>query len=345
MMRLAAVLFFATVTVSSSVASATVLAFVHGRNSGTPTAAEGCDYWGSPISGSSCISAGSNGASTADSASPFSDKSAYWEMGWTVSDPVIRYDATQAWWSDTSSTDPICALAAQINASGQTSVHIYAHSAGTLVTAGLLTDAANNWSVCGDGGASVRAAANRITMVGLIAGPLRGTKVADAVYGHLTANGGNPLSDFFHNLCGNSVGSIANTFFDQSSSMTYALQSAQVQNNAGWMNNLAGKTTYLFWGTSASNGDDAITNTALAAAASCGGLGQNDGLVESWSARACVDSSCCSKIAGYGSEVAGGAWSNVNHSANRRGTTTTSSNSFGHNHGFSDMLYYHFGAL
>jgi len=322
------------VAASGGAADATTMAFVHGRNSGEPSSTEACDYWGG------CSCSGTNSAGYASS-------------GWCgfaggstspIARVVVRYNAGEYWWGDSVAADPICDVASEILAIGDSDVRVLAHSAGNLVTLGLLTDAANGWGGnCGAG--VVSGAANKITKVGAVQGPFSGARAADAVYGHLN-NGGNPLTDWLHNFCGNTVGALANIFADQSTNMTYALQTSVAINNRGWLSNSNGKPVYIGFGTGTS-GTDSVW---LGAAATCSGGSYNDGLVEAYSARACTNTgagmtgSCTSKPGNFYDQ----ARANIGHSSGRRGDYVTSTDQWAsynwaspHNHGMADLFWNH----
>lgn len=309
-------------------ADATTMVFVHGRNAGTPSSTEACEYWGQ----CSC-SVSNNGAG-------------YSNSGWcgfaggsstSYGRHVVRYDANRAWWADASTVDPICDVAIEINGISDSSIRVVGHSAGGLVTLGLLTDAANGWGA-GCGADVVASAANKITAVAAVQSPFSGAKAADAVYGHLN-------SDWLHNLCGNTIGGLANVFADQASDMTYALQTSVAVNNRSWLSNSNGKPVYIAFGTSTS-GDD---GGWLGAGATCTGGSYNDGLVEAYSARACTNTgagktgSCTSKPANF-TDYARAA---IGHSSGRRGTASTSSDVWwsgmgtAHAHGMADLVWNH----
>jgi hypothetical protein len=333
--------FAAVVTVvvaaSGGAADATTMAFVHGRNAGTPSTTEACEYWGGSAG---CTCTGTNSAGYATS-------------GWcgyaggstsTFGRVVVRYDAARAWWDEAVAADPICDVAAEINAIADSDVRVVAHSAGNLVTLAILTDAANGWGgSCGAG--VVTGASNKITKVAAVQGPFSGAKAADAVYGHLN-NGGNVLTDWLHNFCGNTVGGIANIFADQATSMTNSLQTSSVINNRGWLSNSNGKPVYIAFGTGTS-GTDSVW---LGAAATCSGGSYNDGLVEAYSARACTNTgagltgSCTSKPANFYDQ----ARAKIGHSSGRRGDYVTTTDQWAsynwtsaHSHGMSDLVWNH----
>lgn len=318
---------------TASEAAATTMAFVHGRNGGTPSSTEACEYWGE------CSCVGNNSAGY--------DRSGHCGFAGgstgTYARTVVRYDAGRAWWADASTADPICDVAIEINAISDSSVRVVGHSAGGLVTLGLLTDAANGWGA-GCGAGVVAAAANKITAVAAVQSPFSGAKAADAVYGHLN-NTGNILTDWLHNACGNTIGGIANIFADQASDMTYALQTSVATNNRSWLNNSNGKPVYIAFGTSTA-GDD---SGWLAAGALCTGGSYNDGLVEAYSARACTNTgagktgTCTSKPANF-TDYARAA---IGHSSGRRGTSPTTSDMWwsgmttAHSHAMSDLVWNH----
>lgn len=312
----------------AGVADATTMVFVHGRNAGTPTSTEACDYFGG------CSCSGSNNAA------------GYSNSGWcgfaggsgaTYGRYVARYDATRAWWADGNTADPICDVAIEINGISDSSIRVVGHSAGGMVTLALLTDAANGWGAgCGTG--VVANAANKITAVAAVQSPFSGAKAADSVYGHLS-------TDWLHNLCGNTIGGIANIFADQASDMTYSLQTSVAITNRSWLDNSNGKPVYIAFGTSTA-GDD---SGWLAAGATCTGGSYNDGLVEAYSARACTNTgagktgSCTSKPANF-TDYARAA---IGHSSGRRGTSSTSNDIWwsgmtsAHAHGMSDLVWNH----
>ena len=328
MKQLAGSMLFLALTLSVGTADATTMVFVHGRNAGTPTTTEACDYWG----GCTCSVSSNSGGYSNSGWCGFAGGSAG-----TYSRYVARYDATLAWWGDGATNEPICDVAAEINALSDTNIHVVGHSAGGLVTLGLLTDAANGWgSACGAG--VVAGAANKITAVAAVQSPFSGARAADSVYGHLAS------SDWLHNICGNTVGALANIFADQASDMTYALQTSVMANNRGWVTNSTGKPVYIAFGTS-TGGDD---SGWLGAGSVCTGGSYNDGLVEAWSARACTNNtsgktgSCTSKTTNFTDY----AYAAIGHSSGRRGTSATSDMWYSgmtsaHAHGMSDLVWNH----
>ncbi len=315
-------------------AGATTSVLVHGRNAGTPSSTEACEYWGA------CACVGNNAAGY--------DRSGYcgYAGGSTTTRAratPVQYDAGRAWWADATTADPICDVALEIKALADTDIRVTAHSAGNLVTLGLLTDAANGWGA-GCGAGVVTAAANKITRVLAVQAPFSGAKAADAVYGHLQ-NSGNILTDWLHNLCGNTIGGLANIFADQASSMTYALQTSVAVNNRSYLSNSNTKPVYIVHGTGTSGSD----STWLAAGAMCTGGNYNDGLVEAYSARACTntDAALTGTCTGKPANFTDYARAKIGHSSGRRGdyATTTdlwySGMTSAHSHGMADLGYNH----
>jgi hypothetical protein len=325
-----------TALATAAPASALTMAYFHGRNNSTPSDADNQAYWG----GTSCASYNGSASDGHNwSTSGYCGFSGYYHSSGSYDGRgrvLKKYNAYKAWWDDASTAGAICEAAAQINGIADSNVEVVAHSAGGLVITALLTDAMNGWgSACGAG--VVSSAATKVTYVAAIAAPFSGTKIADAVYGHITSGGG--ILDWLHNLCGNTVGQLANTFADQASDMTYSLQTGQAAAYPGWMNN-PGKPVQVSIGTSRS-GDDSVW---LGAGQSCAQMeSSNDGLVSPYSGRFCsntgagVSGSCTGRTASFSDGVNAA----IGHSSNRRGNAATSTNSSGHTHGMADLVFWH----
>jgi hypothetical protein len=317
---------------TATAAYAVNVAYVHGRNNSKPSTSAACDYWG----GCSC-STGNNSTGRDNSGWCWFAGGPSTSRGRTS----VRYDASRPWWGDSSSSDPICDVAAQINAINDSSVRVVGHSAGGMVTAALLTNAANGWGSCST---AIQSASNKITYVAAVSSPFRGTKAANAVYGHVN-NSGNPLTDWLHNFCGNTIGGLANLFADQASPMTYELQTgvANTSSRRSWLNNSNGKPFVTSWGTTTS-GNHSVW---LAAAVKCLALETpNDGLTPKYSARGCNTAGsggCSSGSDGRPSNWSNGVWAATGHSSNRRNNHVTSNNSSGYSHAFAQLLWFYTG--
>ena len=234
---------------SSSIASARVSVFVHGRNQGP---ADVVDYWHVGGSGDGVYAFSGNNA----------------ESHYTYS-----YDASVAWSDLSNNNTPVCQLTnAMYNAPG-TDMATVTHSAGGLVAAYALAVAQNGWeNSCAHSPASAR---SWMTYFVPVAAPFRGSELADRVYGHTAGN-------FLQKICGGVAGALSNLMFNQSNAMTWALQTSMVQQNYGNLTAYGSYSAiYQNWGTTTS-GDDQF---AMDAATTCGFMpGAHDGVVAEYSA-------------------------------------------------------------
>ena len=273
---------------STSVASARVDVFVHGRNSGT---SDVTDYWH--------VGAGANN----DGVLGFTGAN-------TEGNYTYAYDATASWSNLSADTMPVCALTnAMYNAPG-TDMALITHSAGGMSALYMLAVAQNGWAnSCSTPPATAKAWA---TYVVPTAGPFRGAQVADAVYGGTSGN-------WLQIACGTVAGAISNLLFNQATDMTWALQRSFMANN------FASLTAYGTYGSiyqNAGTGTGGDDGTVLGLAASCAGEeGTNDGFVSCNSGMGAPKGSTCGTNGLPGGHV--GWYDGVSHSSNRRNDYNT----------------------
>ncbi len=274
----------------STVASARVDVFVHGRNQG---AADTVNYW-------------HNGGYGDNGITSFTGNN-------TEGNYVYGYDASMSFTNLSSDSMPVCALTAAMNAAPGTDMAVITHSAGGPVATYMLAVAQNGWAnSCATSPSSAKA---WTTYVIAVASPFRGTEVANSIYGGTSGS-------WLQSTCGWMAGTIANLAFNQSSDMTWALQTSQMNS---WFNSITAYGSYssLYEQMGTSNkGDD---STGLWWAQYCAnvegacGLGctpSNDGFISQNSAAGCTRGSSngtnCMPGGHIGVRIAAG------HSSNRR---------------------------
>ena len=267
----------------AGVAHARTDVFVHGRNTGVPDVP---DYWHLGYTD------GSDGvrAFTGDDA----------ETQYTYG-----YDSSQSWMDLSTDSMPVCQLTEAMLSAPGTDIAIITHSAGGLVALYMMAVAQNGWA--NHCNVSPAAALSWTTFVVPVAGPFRGSEIANAVYGK---TGGN----FLQKLCGTVAGSVSNLVFNEANRMTYALQTSYVNNNYASLTAYGSfSAIYENFGTG-TGGDD---GTSLSAAAYCASLeANNDGVVGPSSATGCARGTKMGTNCLPGGHV---GWSDaVSHSSSRR---------------------------
>jgi hypothetical protein len=316
---------------------AVLVALVHGKYAGTPTTGQAWDYFNATTShtcnGGNGVTNGSGEGSVVEcKAGSIELARGYAYVG------VSAYDGKRSWFANGSTADPVCKVANDIKNWGATDPYIrgVGHSMGGMVLAALVDDAVNG-IVGGCGSGVISSAYYYLDFIAAVSSPFRGSKTADAAYGHLN-NGGNPLTDWLHNFCGNTIGGIVSLFTDERVDSTYYLQTGIAPGHAGQIDQLGGVVLRTSWGT-ATSGNDSIW---LGAAASCVGMPTpHDGLVPKHSARGCNTQgtgTCSSGSNGRPSAWGDGIYQATGHSSNRRNNHVSSNNSHGHSHGFSRLV-------
>ncbi len=280
------------VLATSSIASARVDVFVHGRNTGTANVS---DYW--HIGGSD------------DGVYAFTGNNS--EGNYTYG-----YDASYSYTNMGDNSKPVCQLTQAIwNAPG-TDMALITHSAGGPVALYMMAAAQNGWATgCTYSPGSVK---QYVTYIITVAAPMRGTEVADAIYGHTSGN-------WFQSTCGSIAGAIANLAFNQASDMTWALQTSYMNQYWGSITAYGSFSAIYNNGGTSNAGDD---STGLWWAQYCanveGACGMfctpsNDGFISQNSANGCVRGT-----AGGSNCLPGGhrKWFGPSgHSSNRRNNT------------------------
>jgi hypothetical protein len=287
-----------------SVASARVDVFVHGRNQGPANTA---DYW-------------HNGGYSDNGITAFTGNNSEGNF-------VYSYNASYSWSNLSSNTMPVCALTKALDDAPGTDMAVLSHSAGGAVVAYMMAIAQNGWAhSCAVAPATARP---WVTYFLPIASPFRGTEVANAVYGNTSGN-------WFQSTCAWVAGSIANLVFNETSEMTWALQTSNMNSMYAQMT-AYGSFSAIYEQIGRGNGGDDSTGLWWAQycsniEGSCGLLctPANDGIVSQNSAAGCARGTTIGTQCLPGGHF---GWTDtVGHSSNRRNNYQTfAANVWSHN--------------